>query len=312
MNAQNRKHIVVTGSLNMDFVVKVDRLPAPGQTIVGSNFVMIPGGKGANQANAAGKLARSGCVHMIGCVGEDAFALEMRASLANAGVDVTAVESTSAQPTGVALICVERSGQNSIVVAAGANGALTPLLAAKAKHLFSGAACALFQLETPLETVESSMADARAAGALTILDPAPAQQLPASLLSLADLMTPNETESMILLGRQPAPLTPADAPAVARDLLALGPNAILLKLGEAGCFYFDGRTEIFSPGFKVEAIDTTAAGDTFNAALAVALAEGQPLEQTLRFANAAAALSVTRLGAQSSAPTREEVENFLV
>lgn len=311
MGLQTRKRIVVTGSLNMDFVVQVERLPAPGETTLGSNFKMIPGGKGANQANAAGRLAGGGSVHMIGCVGEDPFAFEMKASLANAGVDVSAIVSTASQPTGVALIWVERSGQNSIVVAAGANAALTPALASTAESLFHGAACALFQLETPIETVQSAMAHARAAGALTILDPAPARKLPASLLDLADLMTPNETEAMILLGREPAPFKAADAPEIARGLVALGPKAVVLKLGQAGCYHFDGRTGLFSPGFQVEVIDTTAAGDTFNAALAVALAEGQVWEAALRFANAAAALSVTRLGAQSSAPTRVEVEEFL-
>jgi len=306
-----REDIVVTGSLNMDFVVQVDRLPAPGETILGSQFKMIPGGKGANQAHAAGRLAAAGKVHMIGCVGEDPFALELKAGLSNAGVDVVAVAGTASQPTGVALIWVERCGQNSIVVAAGANSALTPAMAGASSHLFAGAAYALFQLETPLETVEAAMAGARAAGAMTILDPAPAQPLPRSVTALADLVTPNETEASVLLGRAPGRLAPADAPAMARDVLGLGAKAVVLKLGGEGCYYYDGKTGIYSPGFKVRAVDTTAAGDTFNAALAVALSEGKRMEEALRFANAAAAISVTRLGAQSSAPDRAEVDRFL-
>lgn len=306
-----KKDIVVTGSLNMDFVVQVDRLPAPGETRLGSNFKMIPGGKGANQANAAGRLAVAGKVHMIGCVGDDPFALELRAGLSNAGVDVSSVIESSAQPTGIAMIWVEGSGQNSIIVAAGANSALTPAIATASSHLFANAVCGLFQLETPLETVEAAMAAARASGAMTILDPAPAQLLPASLIELADLMTPNETEASILLGHTPGRMAHEDAPAMARDVLGLGPKAVVLKLGEKGCYYYDGNTGVYSPGFRVPAIDTTAAGDTFNAALAVALSEGRVIEDALRFANAAAALSVTRLGAQSSAPDRAEVELFL-
>ena len=304
--------IAVVGSLNMDFVVQVKRLPAPGETVLGGDFQMIPGGKGANQACAAGKLGTGSTrTRMIGRVGYDMFADHLKASLAAAGVDVSAVHATRSQPTGVALIWVEKSGQNSIVVAAGANLALAASEVEAMRSVFRGAAFVLFQLETPLDTVAAALRLAREEGARTILDPAPAQALPADLLAEVDILTPNESEACLLLGR-PADRVGADeAPELARALLAKGPKQVILKLGEAGCLFFDGEQPIASPGFPVDATDTTAAGDTFNGALAVALAEGRTTEEALRFANAAAALSVTRLGAQASIPTRKETDDYL-
>lgn len=304
--------VAVVGSLNMDFVVTVPRLPAPGETVLGRNFQMIPGGKGANQACAAGKLgAGSVRTRMAGRVGYDLFADHLKASLAAAGVDVSAVHATRSQPTGVALIWVEESGQNAIVVAPGANHALPPSDVEALRSTFRGARLALFQLETPLATVAAALALAREEGVRTILDPAPAQPLSRELLGQVDLLTPNESEACSLLGRAPERLALGQAPEIVAKLLALGPGAVVLKLGELGCYYGDGRREFASPGFAVEATDTTAAGDTFNGALAVALAEERPLEEALAFANAAAALSVTRLGAQASIPTRAEVDEFL-
>ena len=299
--------IVVVGSLNMDFVITVETLPAPGETVLGWDFAMIPGGKGANQANAAGKLAKTLSVKMVGRVGGDLFADNLTASLAAAGVDVSAILLTPTQPTGAAFLWVDRKGQNSIVVASGANHALTPADLPS----FGGARYVLLQLETPLDTVAAALKKAREQGANTILDPAPAQPLLPDLLANVDILTPNETEAAILLGRKPSRLQLADAPALARAVHALGPKAVILKLGDQGCFYWDGHTETYSPPFTVEAKDTTAAGDTFNAALAVALAEDQPIAKALRFANSAAAISVTRKGAQSSAPTRQEVDQLL-
>lgn len=304
--------ITVVGSLNMDFVVSVDRLPAPGQTVLGHTFQMVPGGKGANQACAAGRLG-SGSVRtrMIGRVGHDIFADHLKASLAAAGVDVGHVHATRSEPTGVALICVERSGQNSIVVAAGANHALSASEMPGMRSAFRGARFVLFQLESRLDTVRAALQLAREQGAQTILDPAPAQPLPPELLSNVDILTPNETEACLLLGSHPAEIAVADAPAIAAQLRELGPRRIILKLGEQGCFYLDGERQIHSPGFSVEVRDSTAAGDTFNGALAVALAQEYSLEGALRFANAAAAISVTRAGAQASIPTRDEVAAFL-
>jgi ribokinase len=304
--------IVVVGSLNMDFVVRVRELPAPGETVLGSNFQMFPGGKGGNQAVAAARLGgQSVEVRMIGRVGYDLFADHLKASLAAAGVDVTAVHATKTQATGVALISVDRAGQNSIVVAGGANGELAAADVEAMRPVFRGARLALFQLETPLDTVAGALALARQEGLTTMLDPAPAQPLSPELLAQVDILTPNESEALGLLGRPPARVSPAEAIEMAEALRRMGPKTVIVKLGDQGCLSHDGTTPAHIAGFAVEVRDTTAAGDTFNAALAVSLAEGAPIAHALRFANAAAAISVTRAGAQASAPSRREVDAFL-
>jgi ribokinase len=304
--------IVVVGSLNMDFVVSVEHLPAPGETVIGGNFQMVPGGKGANQACAAGKLGGNSVqVRMIGRVGYDIFADHLKASLSAAGVDVSAVHATKSQSTGVALIWVDRAGQNSIVVASGANGELAARDVEAMRPVFRGARFALFQLETPLETVRRALELAREEGLETILDPAPAQELPPEMLKLVDILTPNETEALRLVGKPAARVSAAETSGLAEALHRMGPKTVILKLGDQGCLAHDGAGHTHHPCFPVEVKDTTAAGDTFNAALAVALAEGAPLQHALRFANAAAAISVTRVGAQSSAPSRREVDAFL-
>jgi ribokinase len=305
--------IIVVGSLNMDFVVSVEHLPAPGETVIGRNFQMIPGGKGANQAVAAAKLGgNSVAVRMIGRVGYDVFADHLKASLSAAGVDVAAVHATKSQGTGVALIWVDRTGQNSIVVASGANSQLAATDVEAMRPVLRGARLALFQLENPLATVSRALALARHEGLETILDPAPAQPLSNELLSRVDILTPNENEALQLLGCPPARVSPTEAIEMAEALRRMGPKRVIIKLGDQGCLAHDGVAPSYVPGFPVEVKDTTAAGDTFNAALAVALSEGAALEHALRFANAAAAISVTRLGAQASAPTRREVEALLV
>jgi ribokinase len=304
--------LVVVGSLNMDFVVTVDHLPSPGQTVLGRNFQMIPGGKGANQACAAARLgANSVTVRMVGRVGYDVFADHLKASLSAAGVNVSAVHATRTQATGVALISVDTAGQNSIVVASGANHALAASETEAMRSVFRGARFVLFQLESPLDTVAAALKLARAEGARTILDPAPAAPLSQELLASVDILTPNETEASLLLGLQPGRVSSSEAAGLARTLRERGPKAVLLKLGNQGCYYLDGEIELFSPAFPVVAKDTTAAGDTFNAALAVALAEDREIEEALRFANAAAAISVTRMGAQASVPARAEVDELL-
>jgi ribokinase len=304
--------IIVVGSLNMDFVVSVKRFPSPGETVLGSDFTMVPGGKGANQACAAGKLAsRSALVRMIGRVGKDLFADHLKASLAAAGVDVSGVTAAKSQPTGCALISVDEHGQNSIVVASGANFELAAADVEAMRKWFHGASVALFQLENPLATIAAALALARQEGVTTILDPAPAQKLPADILANVDILTPNENEALKLLGRPGHGITLAEAPEIAASLLALGPRTVILKLGWEGCFIKQPDWEEHVSGFPVIPVDTTAAGDTFNAGLAVALAQGRTLSQAAIFSNAAAAISVTRPGAQPSAPGRQEVDAFL-
>lgn len=300
--------IHVVGSLNMDFVVQVDTLPVPGQTVGGRGFVMLPGGKGANQACAVGRLGGTG--RMIGRVGDDVFGESLRRSLAEAGVDVSHVLSTPGEATGVALIPVETGGQNLIVIAPGANGRLTPADVETAFRDLSGG-FVLTQLETPIETVSAALAFARRAGARTILDPAPARALEATLLEEVDILTPNESEALVLLDEPGGGVDVADAAAIARRLRARGPRTVILKLGRAGAWVeAEGLSRPF-PTHAVEAVDATAAGDTFNGALVVALAEGRDLAGAVRFANAAAAVSVTKLGAQSSIPDRLAIDHLL-
>ncbi len=304
--------VVVVGSLNMDFVVRTQSLPTAGQTVSGEGFRMIPGGKGANQAVAAGKLGLNSVrVRMVGRVGMDAFADHLKASLSGAGVEVSAVHSSRSKPTGVAFISVDAAGQNQIVVAAGANADLAVSDVEAMRRVFRDGSVALFQLETPLDTVLAALRLARAEGLRTILDPAPAQALTGELLRHVDVLTPNETEALVLLGRAPGPVEPADAAEIAAAVAALGAHMVVLKLGSNGCWFHGAGESYHVPGFPVQAVDTTAAGDTFNGALAIALAEGSPIPHALRFANAAAALSVTREGAQSSAPARVEVDALL-
>ena len=304
--------IVVIGSLNMDFVIAVDRLPLAGETILGRNFRTIPGGKGANQAYAAAKLATKGTVvRMVGRTGADSFGAALKANLAGAGVDVRAVTETESQATGVACIQVDAAGQNSITVAPGANGILSPSDIDSARWAFEDARCVLLQLEIPLEAVAESLREARRRGAVGILDPAPARALPPEILQLVDIATPNENEACVLAGVPPKRLNTAGAIEIGQKIRELGAKSVIVKLGDQGCVYCGPDRTFASPPFSVRAVDSTAAGDTFNAALAVALVDGLRMEEALRFANAAAAISVTRAGAQTSAPTRAEAESLL-
>jgi ribokinase len=304
--------IVVIGSLNMDFVLAVERLPLPGETILGRNFRTFPGGKGANQAYAAAKLAASGtAVRMIGRIGADAFGNALKVNLAGAGVDVRAVLETASEASGVACIQVDDTGQNSITVAPGANGVLSADDIHAERWALDGARCVLLQLEVPLEAVAQGLREVRRVGAIGILDPAPARALPKEILQLVDITTPNENEACVLAGVPPSRINATEAVALGNRIRELGVKSVVLKLGDQGCAYCGVDGTFVVPAFAVQAVDSTAAGDTFNAALAVGLIEGMPIEQALRFANAAAAISVTRAGAQTSAPLRTEVEALL-
>jgi len=304
--------ILVIGSLNMDFVLAVDRLPLSGETILGRNFRMIPGGKGANQAYAAAKLVRDGTVlRMLGRVGADSFGNALKQNLAAVGVDVRGILDTESEATGVACIHVDGAGQNSITVAPGANGALLCGDIDSARWAFEDARCVLMQLEVPIEAVAEGLREARRRGAVGILDPAPARVLPREILELVDIATPNENEACVLAGVPPNRLNVAEATTLGHRIREFGVGSVVVKLGDQGCVYCGADRTFVTPGFSVQALDSTAAGDTFNAALAVALVESSGIEVALQFANAAAAISVTREGAQTSAPTRDEVEALL-
>ena len=303
-----RRRIAVVGSLNADLVVRVARFPQPGETVPGREFAVIPGGKGANQACAAGRLGAD--VAMVGCVGADANGDLLRRSLAAAGVEMSGVRAIEDTPTGVALISVDDRGQNEIVVVPGANARLTPDALREAVPFASTGVVLLLQLEVPLETVEDAARTARAAGAAVILDPAPARPLPDALVAAADYLTPNETELAALVGGPP-PASASEAVQAARVLLARGVRHVVVKRGEQGALLVSAERALAWSAPRVRAVDTTAAGDAWNGAFAFALARGDALEEAGRLATAAASVSVTRAGAQPSMPTLGEAEALM-
>lgn len=303
-----QKPIVVVGSINLDLVASAERIPSVGETITGREFKTFHGGKGANQAYAAARLGYP--VHMVGCVGQDAFGSQLREGLASVGVKTDCV-STVEGSSGVALITTGGSGENSIVVVPGANGQLTPERLATANPALLQAGFLLAQLEVPLATVEALAALAAQHEIPLMLDPAPARALPASLLRQLAWITPNETEAQHLLGHA-LPQDDIGLEAAADELLERGVANVLLKLGARGCLIAQkGQLKQRVPAFTVTAVDTTAAGDAFNAAFAVGLLRGESPARSARFASAVAAISVTRPGAQPSMPTATEVEAFL-
>jgi ribokinase len=297
--------IAVVGSVNMDLVVRTARFPAAGETLIGDGFATIAGGKGANQAVAAQRLG--GRVGLVACVGDDEFGAIMRQGLADEGIDVTHVDVRTGEVSGVALITVDTAGENTIIVVPGANGTLSPEDVETAREAIAGARVLLLQLEVPLPTVGAAARLAHEAGASVILNAAPAAAVPDTLLSLAEYVVVNESEIFVLAGEG---IT--DRQAAVHALQARGARTIVLTLGSAGAVLFaaDGRvtTEV---AFSVEVVDTTAAGDAFVGAFAVALAEGLTADEALRRGNAAGALSVTREGAQPSLPRREDVDAWL-
>ena len=289
----------------MDLVAVAPRLPLAGETLTGSQYLTAPGGKGANQAYAAARLG--GEVAMLGRIGSDDHGQRMLANLAAVGCDVSGVGQVEGA-SGVAVILVAESGANSIVVVPGANHAYTPAELLRDAPRLARAKFALLQLEIPLQTVIEAARVAASAGAQVILDPAPARtSLPRELLQHVDVLTPNESEAAMLVGEQSAALGADDARAVAAQLQTAGAKTVILKLGARGCLLVEGESATLIPAPQVKAVDTTAAGDVFNAAFAVACAEGASRADACRFAVRAAARSVTRLGAQSSMPTRAEL-----
>jgi ribokinase len=301
------KSIVVIGSSNTDMIIRLARIPKPGETLLGGDFSSAAGGKGANQAVGAARAG--GKVTFIARVGTDIFGTEAIAGFKKDGINVSHVIRDASAPSGVALIFVAKGGENSIAVAGGANAKLSTSDVKKASKAISSAAVLVAQLETPLPTVQAAAEIAAKAGVRFILNPAPARPLPGSLLKKVSILTPNETEAELLTGIKVS--GPTDAKKAAEKLRAKGVETVIITLGSRGAFIADASGGTLVPGFKVKAIDTTAAGDTFNGSLAVALAEGKSMMEAVRFANAAAAISVTRLGAQPSAPSRAEIERFL-
>jgi len=299
--------IVVVGSANTDMIIRLKRIPRPGETILGGQFLTAAGGKGANQAVSAARAG--GNVSFIARLGQDVFGDQAVAGYAGDGIEVAHVVRDSKLPSGVGLIFLAQDGQNSIAVAGGANERLSPMDIKKATRLFRGASIVLVQLEIPLQTVKAAIRLAVQAGARVILNPAPARPLPDQLLRQVSIVTPNETEAELPTGVRVTSV--ASAARAAAVLRARSVPTVIVTLGARGAFVSSDGIEQLVPGFKVRAVDTTAAGDIFNGALAVALAEDQPLTQAIRFANAAAAISVTRLGAQPSAPLRRQIGNFM-
>ncbi len=295
--------IVIVGSLNMDLVARAPRHPQPGETLIGTHFQTFPGGKGANQAVAAARLGAR--VRMIGRVGVDAFGDALLAAVQGDGVDTTFVQRDSAAPTGVALITLDAQGQNTIVVAPGANMAVRADDVMRAADVFVGADVLLMPLECPLEAVLAATRLARDHGVRVALNPAPARPLPDELLTQIDYLLPNRHELQTLAHGE------TDIAAAAAQLQQQGVANIVVTLGEQGAALISGGRYTHVPAFQVPVVDTVAAGDAFAAAFCVALAEGCDPLTAVRWGNAAGALTVTRAGAQPSLPTRAEVAQLL-
>lgn len=299
------KNICVIGSLNMDLVVNVDTMPKPGQTIIGSNFKEVPGGKGANQAVAMARL--NGNVSMIGKVGEDGFGQTLINSLKNDKVDTTYIQ-TSKGATGVALITVDKNAQNSIVVSPGANFEVKEDDIDNNIEAIKNSDIVVLQLETPLNTIKYALNKAKELNKYTILNPAPAVKLDDEIIKNVDLLTPNETELEIISGVSIE--TEEDIQKAAQIMIEKGVKELIVTLGSKGSLYITKEKSMFKKAYKVEAVDTTAAGDSYTGALAVALSQDKNIEDAMDFASKVGALSVLKEGAQSSLPTLEDVKNF--
>ena len=299
--------LVVLGSVNADHVLQVPSFPRPGETLHGRNYQVIPGGKGANQAVAAARLNAD--IGFIACVGDDAFGLNIRESFQRDGIDIRGVKVQPDCPTGIAMIQVSDDGENTICLSAEANAKLSSEAIQSELDQIRTANYLLMQLETPLDGVERAAVAAKESEIRVVLNPAPACPLPDSLLRCVDVITPNETEAEVLTGIKVTDEESAQQAASA--LHQKGIETVLIALGAKGVWLSQNGVGKGISSYRVEAVDTTAAGDTFNGALVTGLLENKPLESAIQFANAAAALSVTRFGAQTSIPTRKEVDDFL-
>lgn len=298
--------VVVIGSLNMDLVTRAPRLPRGGETLIGQSFATVSGGKGANQAVAAARLGAQ--VSMVGCVGSDAYGEALREALLAEQIDCQAV-STVEDSSGVALIVVDDNSQNAIVIVAGANGALTPEVVDRFDGVLQAADVIICQLEVPDATVGHALKRGRELGKTVILNPAPASRpLPADWYAAIDYLIPNESEASALSGLPVDSLSTAEA--AATRLIAMGAGKVIITLGAQGSLFADGAHFEHFPAPKVKAVDTTAAGDTFVGGFAAALATGKSEVEAIRFGQVAAALSVTRAGAQPSIPTLSDVQAF--
>ncbi|AYM92698.1 MULTISPECIES: ribokinase [Serratia] len=299
--------LVVLGSINADHILNINQFPQPGETVIGQQYKVAFGGKGANQAVAAG---RSGAdIAFIACVGADDIGERIRQQLATDRIDTQPIEAIADSTTGVALIFVNAEGENVIGIDAGANAAVTPDYLNRYRQRVIDADALLMQLESPLETVIAAAKLAKQHQTQVILNPAPACELPDELLAMIDMITPNETEAQRLTGI--AVNNDADAERAANSLHDKGIGCVIITLGSRGVWLSENGKGKLVPGFKVKAVDTIAAGDTFNGALVTALLEGKVMSDAVRFAHAAAAIAVTRPGAQPSVPWREEIDAFL-
>lgn len=299
--------VVVIGSSNTDMVVKAARIPQPGETVLGGEFVMVPGGKGANQAVAAARLGAE--VTLVARLGDDLFGEASLRNFHEAGIRTEAVARDRETASGVALILVDAGGENAIAVAPGANARLTPADVDRAEDAIRAADVVVLQLEVPMATVLHALRLAKRHGRRVILNPAPAAPVPEEAFGLIDILTPNETEAEMLLGGGAAGL--AGIAPTAEALRAKGVDTVIVTMGREGVFVVHSGGSFHVAGRHVEAVDTTAAGDALTGALACGLAEGREMTAALEFATAAAALSVTRMGAQSSLPDRAAVEAFM-
>ena len=307
MTGNDAPGVVVLGGINMDLVTYSERFPEVGETVAGDRFLTYAGGKGANQAVAAARMgARTA---MVGRVGDDMFGPQLLDGLRKVGIDVSRIALWRGETSGIAVISIDGSAQNRIVQVLGANSTCGEGEAARTIEAMSGASVLMLQLEVPIDVSLSAARAAKAAGKTVMLDPGPVRPLLEELLALSSIVTPNETEAEALVGY--AIDGPDAAARAATDLISRGVSAAVIKLGAQGAYFATPDQAGFQSSFPVEAVDSVAAGDAFNGALAVCLAEGVPLAEAVRTACAAGALAVTTTGAQDSMPTREAVEALL-